>query len=436
MATVVILGGGVSGLAAAYYLQRNAKKLGKLIVLEGKKHTGGWISSAQHANGSVFEHGPRSIRPVGVSGRNTLQLVEELDLAKDVLVVHRSDAAARNRYLYVGGKLHPLPNNLKGLISKVPPFSKPLIRNFLGEPFAKRNTAPDESINSFFERRFGKEFADIAADALCRGIFAGDSRILSMKSCFPDIFKIERKHGSLILGMIISGRAKPQLQTTIEKRAKEERWASWSLRHGMQQITHAMTAAVSANPVCDVRISSPCQSLSLGSDGKIKVKTEAEDISADHVVSSIYANDLASLLPEKYVELRSALQSIPAVSVYVVNLEYPGEHIPVQGFGHLLPSSENPYVLGIVYDSCTFPEHNRKDKPSTRLTVMLGGSWFNKLLTGKGELPTLDTVAGVAKATVISHLGFPHDLQPSKADVFLLKVKDTYYFVKPLRGRE
>lgn len=67
---------------------------------------------------------------------------------------------------------------------------------------------------------------------------------------------------------------------------------------------------------------------------------------------------------------------------------------------------------------------------------MLGGSWFNKLLTDKGELPTLDTVAGVAKAAVISQLGFPHDLQPSKADVFLLKVRDTYYFVKPLRSRE
>lgn len=69
------------------------------------------------------------------------------------------------------------------------------------------------------------------------------------------------------------GGAKHQLETTIEKRAKEERWASWSLRHGMQQMTHAMTAAVSANPVCDVRISSPCQSLSPGSDGKIKVIT-------------------------------------------------------------------------------------------------------------------------------------------------------------------
>ncbi|KAK7474388.1 hypothetical protein BaRGS_00034342 [Batillaria attramentaria] len=420
MATVVVVGGGISGLAAAYYLQRNAAKLGKVILLESSKRTGGWMNSVQHGDGSVFEHGPRSLRPAGKAGRNTLHLVEELGLSKDILVVRRSDPAAKNRFLYVGHKLCALPNSISGVVKTVPPFSRPLLVTLMGEAFAKKNTSPDETIHDFMQRRLGKEFADYAVDAVCRGIFAADCRQLSMRSCFPDIFTLERQHGSLTMGMLKARGSKLENASPLESRAKSEGWASWSLRQGLQQLSDTMTTAVNSNPKCEVRTHTPCWSL-VPSSGKIKVCTEGEEILADHVFSAAYSRDLAALLTKDFAELRSELESIKAVSVYVVNLEYLGDHLPLQGFGHLLPSCENPNVLGVVYDSCTFPQHNRRDNPSTRLTVMLGGAWFDGLRTEAGDLPTEERVIEIATGAVCEQLGISHDIQPSKVKVILQK---------------
>lgn len=421
MATVVVVGGGVSGLSAAYYLQRNATNIAKIILLEGTRRTGGWIHSVLHNDGSIFELGPRSLRPVGKSGKNTLHLAEELGLAKDILVVHRSDPAAKNRFLFVKGKLCPLPNSFGGIMKTKPPFSQPLMKNFVAEPFAKRSTASDETIHSFLGRRLGTEFADIAVDALCRGIFANDCRQLSMRSCFPDMFNLERQHGSLFFGMIKTRGPKTEAKSSLETQAQTEKWASWSLKRGMQQLSDGLEKAVAASALCEVIKGTPCVSIQPTHNGKVMVKAGGEEIVADHVISAVYSKDLACVLPNEMESLKLLLSSIPSASVYVVNLEYPGNQLPVDGFGHLLPSFENPYILGVVYDSCTFPDHNRKDVPSTRLTVMLGGGWLDHMLDKCGNLPPDATVATLAQMAVCKQLGVSSDLEPSKIKVTFQK---------------
>ncbi|NWW77736.1 PPOX oxidase, partial [Climacteris rufus] len=90
---------------------------------------------------------------------------------------------------------------------------------------------------------------------------------------------------------------------------------------------------------------------------------------------------LARALPPEAEPLARELRCIPAASVAVVNLQYQGVSLPVTGFGHLVPSSEDPALLGIVYDSVAFPEHDGAGStgiPSLRLTVMLGGAWFHQ----------------------------------------------------------
>ncbi|NXF00490.1 PPOX oxidase, partial [Menura novaehollandiae] len=90
---------------------------------------------------------------------------------------------------------------------------------------------------------------------------------------------------------------------------------------------------------------------------------------------------LAEALPAEAEPLARELRRIPAASVAVVNLQYEGATLPVTGFGHLVPSSEDPALLGIVYDSVAFPEHDGAGTPGTpslRLTVMLGGAWFRQ----------------------------------------------------------
>ncbi|KAM3656937.1 protoporphyrinogen oxidase isoform 3-T3 [Ammospiza maritima maritima] len=270
--TVAVVGGGISGLAACYHLVR-APRPPKVVLLEASGRFGGWLQSSRSPEGAVFEHGPRGVRPAGPAGAQTLHMVSELGLAGDILAVPREHPAARNRFLYLGGALHPLPSGLGGLLRTVPPFSRALLWSALRDLLTPAGTAPDESAHGFAQRRFGPEVAELAVDSLCRGVFAGDSRALSVRSCFPALFQAERERGSVLLGLALP---------------------------------HA----------------------------------------------------LARALPPEAEPLARELRAIPAASVAVVNLQYEGAALPVTGFGHLVPSSEDPALLGIVYDSVAFPEHD------------------------------------------------------------------------------
>lgn len=110
--TVVVLGGGISGLAASYYLSR-APCPPKVVLVEGSERLGGWIRSVRGPDGAIFELGPRGIRPAGALGARTLLLISELGLDSEVLPVRGDHPAAQNRFLYVGGALHALPSGIR-----------------------------------------------------------------------------------------------------------------------------------------------------------------------------------------------------------------------------------------------------------------------------------------------------------------------------------
>ncbi|NXA43114.1 PPOX oxidase, partial [Eudromia elegans] len=108
---------------------------------------------------------------------------------------------------------------------------------------------------------------------------------------------------------------------------------------------------------------------------------------------------LAAALPAEAEPLARELRSIPAVTVAVVNLQYEGVELPVTGFGHLVPSGEDSSVLGIVYDSVAFPEHDGAGAASVRLTVMLGGAWFTQSF-GDPAAVVPELLLGRARAAV------------------------------------
>ena len=105
---------------------------------------------------------------------------------------------------------------------------------------------------------------------------------------------------------------------------------------------------------------------------------EDSSLEADHIISAISASVLSKLLSAEAVPLAYALSTITAVTVAVVNRQYQGAHLPVRGVGHLVPSSEDPVILEIEYDSVAFPEQNGSP-PGLRVTVMRGGSWLQTL---------------------------------------------------------
>uniref|UniRef100_A0A2I2YKW5 Protoporphyrinogen oxidase n=1 Tax=Gorilla gorilla gorilla TaxID=9595 RepID=A0A2I2YKW5_GORGO len=361
--TVVVLGGGISGLAGASF---NALPIS--IKMESSERLGGWIRSVRGPNGAIFELGPRGIRPAGALGARTLLLVSELGLDSEVLPVRGDHPAAQNRFLYVGGM---------GLLRPSPPFSKPLFWAGLRELTKPRGKEPDETVHSFAQRRLGPEVASLAMDSLCRGVFAGNSHELSIRSCFPSLFQAEQTHRSILLGLLLGAGRTPQPDSALIRQALAERWSQWSLRGGLEMLPQALETHLTSRGVSVLR-GQPVCGLSLQAEGRWKVSLRDSSLEADHVVSAIPASVLSELLPAEAAPLARALSAITAVSVAVVNLQYRGAHLPVQGFGHLVPSSEDPGVLGIVYDSVAFPEQDGSP-PGLRVTVMLGGSWLQTL---------------------------------------------------------
>ncbi|XP_059498843.1 protoporphyrinogen oxidase isoform X2 [Stegostoma tigrinum] len=406
--TIVVIGAGISGLAASLRLSTAAAGVGKIILLEASGHVGGWLQTTRTQDGAVFEHGPRGVRPAGKVGKNTLQMVSELGLESDVLPVTYSHVASKNRFLFIGGKLCKLPSGLRSAFVTCPPFTQPIIRSLVREPFVRRGEDYDESVHSFAARRFGKELAEIAIDGLCRGIFAGNSRKLSVRSCFPTLFEAERKFGSVLIGMIAGGGGggsskDPRFTSELVSRAQAENWAQWTLRKGMKSLPEAMEQELQRRGV-EIHRDTPVNSVQQTPDGAWEVHLDGGTMNADHIFSSVPAKVLNRILPQSWVTLCDSLREIDSVSVTVVNLEYDGSILPVTGFGHLVPSQESGEILGVVYDSCSYPQQDRMGPPTTRLTVMMGGSWFQEAFGDPDTVPQ-DHLLQRATETVRSHLG-------------------------------
>ncbi|XP_026861197.2 protoporphyrinogen oxidase isoform X1 [Electrophorus electricus] len=417
---VAVLGGGIGGLSACYYLSKSSQ-VSKVVLLEATGRCGGWLRSTRREDGAVFEHGPRGVRPFGPAGQNTLNMLSELGLEREILAVPHDHVASKNRFLYVNGQLHRMPSSLSGVVHTVPPFSRPIILSVLKEVLVSKGKQEDECVHAFVSRRLGSELADIAIDSVCRGVFAGDSRQLSVRSCFHSLYSAEQAWGSVLLGMLMgklmgSEKGLPVVPSELAQRAQKERWAQWSLRRGMQALPETLHEVLRGKERVEVHQNTPVKSLSRKPGGwEIKLEDGAT-LKVDHVISAVPASALALLLPPAAHSLSEQLRAIPTVTVAMVNLEFEGSVLPVKGFGHLVPSSEDLGLLGVVYDSVPFPQHNRRGDPTTRLTVMMGGAWFEETFGHPGEVKE-QVLLDRASRVLRSHLGITATPSWSKAAV-------------------
>lgn len=273
MSSTAILGGGISGLSAAFYLSKNGKQSVKL--LEKSKRLGGWIQTENNVpKGFRFENGPRTIRPGGIKGRNTLHMIEDLQLQDSLNPISRNHVAAKNRMIYAHGQLCMLPSSFSSIFKKLPPFSKPLvsvaIHDLLAGPSASK--LQDESIYSFTERRFGTEAAKYLISSMICGICAGDAKQISVKFLMKDIFEMEQKHGSVLKGAAFEwlGIGKNKGEETVSddlsdlvKRAESEKWSIYSFNEGLEILPQKLAEYVKAAGT-SIQMNSNCESISLG----------------------------------------------------------------------------------------------------------------------------------------------------------------------------
>uniref|UniRef100_A0A0C9Q1V4 Protoporphyrinogen oxidase n=1 Tax=Fopius arisanus TaxID=64838 RepID=A0A0C9Q1V4_9HYME len=195
-----ILGGGISGLSAAFYALEN-RKLGPLVLLEISDRLGGWMKSVKSKSNAIFEKGPRTVRPLGLAGANTLAMIDELNLADKIIPISSAHSASKNRLIYADNKLHTLPNSLMSLFRVNSPFNRPLFTVIFDDLAAGKGAAGDESLYSFTERRFGKDIADYLISPMMCGICAGDAKKISVNFLFKSLAEMEQKYGSIVKGL-------------------------------------------------------------------------------------------------------------------------------------------------------------------------------------------------------------------------------------------
>lgn len=351
----IILGAGVSGLAAGWFLKQRDGNHTEMVILENNSRPGGWIHSV-HQDGFLFEQGPRSFRSKSL-GKETWQLIEQLGLQDQIILAHKD---ADTRYIYHQKKLEPLPGSLWGI--PFSPLTKGWPKVLMREFFTGKDQSDDASIFNFFSRRLGKEWTERLIDPFVSGIFAGDIHKLSFKSSFPSLYQSEQQYGSLIKAGIKGRKKASGFNVPLDA-------SLFTFKNGMQTLTDALFKRLEPH----VFLNASVKKLILHSDHVQVEFANSEIIEADQLISAIPAYQLAALLSSKHPFFAAALEKLNYASVVLVNLGYWNPVLKKKGYGYLVPSQENESILGCVWDSSVFPQQNPTPE-ATRLTVMMGGA--------------------------------------------------------------
>ncbi len=333
MSRTVLIGGGISGLATAFYLNEYSRGTMECVVLESSPRWGGKIASA-HEGGFLVEGGPDSFV---AQKRATLELCRSVGLASHI--VPANTTSGPSTYVWSGGQLKPMP---EGMMLMAPTMFLPMLRSNLISWAGKLRMAmevlipashsdDDESLGSFVRRRLGQEVLDKIAGPLMGGIYSADPDRLSLRSTFPMFVEIERTHGSLVLGMM---RRKKPPQTTAKPQP-----LFVSLTGGVQELTDAL---VKQFDPASLRLS--CRVLSVSrEDGRYNlVLSDGTSMLADHMVFTAPAFVSADILDSLDSELTAKLREIRYVSTATVSLGFKRSDIkqPLNGFGFIVPATE------------------------------------------------------------------------------------------------
>jgi oxygen-dependent protoporphyrinogen oxidase len=367
--SVIILGGGISGIAAAWKHRND-----DAVVLEGSSRLGGWIHTIQK-DGFQFELGPRSCRTYG-KGMDTVNLVHELGLSHEILP---ADPAAQVRYLLHHGSLVKLPTGLMEWIRS--PFL-PLLAKALWSDMTSPKILADCSIADFGRARN----LDFFLTPLVSGVYAGDPEHLSMQTCFTSLFDIQKEYRSILKGLMFN------------RLTSKAPFPLFTLKRGLSSLVETIVEKVGSDKFYT---GSPVMAVEKEGTGWRVHLESGESFSGERVIST---------LPPTAVESLWGFKAPPLGSVAVVNLGFRKLDLPVSGFGYLIPKGENEKALGVVWDSKVFPSQHQNG--ATSLTVMIGGT------TAPAGWEDWDFKA-IALDVIRRHLGI--DAQPDVVHITLAK---------------
>lgn len=362
MARLVVVGGGVSGLAAAWAARTAREKAGgsfEILLLERDREAGGKVRTVRR-DGFLVETGPTSYLDDSLA---LDALVRDAGLAPRVLPASK---AAAHRFLVLGGKLRELgPTPVKFFASGI--LSARGNLRLFAEPFIPRGGEETETLWAWAARRLGREAADRLVSPMALGVVAGDAKRLSAAATFPSIHALEREHGSLVRGMIAKMKAKKRARQAGERVTTGK---LTSFDDGMQTLPRTLAAA----PGIEVRCGAAVRSIRRDGNGALALDLGDGTLAAHAVIVATESDAAAELLRflEPDVALRLAELQVPPIAVVALGFEASSlPDLPV-GFGALIPRPEGIRHLGSLWDSHIFP--NRAPGGRVLLRVMFGGA--------------------------------------------------------------
>jgi protoporphyrinogen/coproporphyrinogen III oxidase len=367
---ITILGGGISGLATAYWLDKAGLNV---TILEANNEPGGSMVTCREGE-FLIDYGPNS----GLDTTPLIgQMAEELGLADNLIY---ADETAARRYILKNGQLHALPTNPLSFL-KTELFSLKAKLRLLAEPFiGPSDDGYYQSISQFVRRRLGQEFLDYAVNPFVAGVFAGNPDELSVKSAFPKLYRLEELYGGLIKGLIKGAKERKQQAETSKQNAR-----MFSFKNGMQTLPGAIAAKLDEKIKFNCHVEKVIQS---GSRYIVVYKQNGKTLQMDTdiILSAMPAYNVAAVFGEYDRQLYQHLSGIYYPPVKVLFLGYRKTAIgqPLDGFGFLIPEKEKQHFLGAIWSSTIFP--GRSQDNMAAFTLFIGGARSPELLENDAEL--------------------------------------------------
>ena len=412
---VVVIGGGISGLAAAYQLTRpraDGRVAPEVLLLEAGARVGGTVRTERRA-GFLLEAGPDSF---------ISEKPEAVGLAKEIGLESRlieTNEAHRRSFIVRGGRLRLVPEGFHLLaparfwpfvttdIFSWPGKARMALDLLLPRRKAGANGRDDESLAAFVRRRFGREALERMAQPMVGGIYTADPEHLSLRATMPRFLEMERAHRSVIRAL---WRAR---KTTTPAQARGTSGARYSLflsfDEGVQVFTDRLAALL---PPTTIKLNANAHALNFDqATRRWHVTLEAgESIVADAVCIALPAYAAAELLRTTDAQLAAELDAIPYASTATVNLAYRRASIPhkLDGFGFVVPFVEQRATLACTFSSVKFA--GRAPADHALLRAFVGGALQPDMFALDAEEMTarvrtdLRQLLGIEAAPLFSHV--------------------------------
>lgn len=348
---IIIIGAGLTGLTAAFYLKQAGKKV---LVLEREKRAGG-VMRTTYEDDFIYETGPIS------GSMGSVEMAELFEDLGEACQLETANKDSKKRWVWKKGAWRSLPSSIgSGITTNL--FSWYDKFRILGEPFRKPGNDPHETLADMVKRRMGESYLNYAVDPFVSGIYAGNPEELVTKYALPKLYNLEQEYGSFIGGSMKKGKA-------TDERSKKATREVFTTKNGIQNLVNALTNAVGQE---NIILGETRTCIQQAKEGSYTATTSHGEITATQVISTVGARNIGKLFPfvkKQYTEAIEQLRYAQVVQAVVGYKKWTG--LPLKAFGGLVPTIEGRKSLGVLFSSSLFT--GRAPEGGALMTIFMGG---------------------------------------------------------------